>query len=140
MPRSSKADIRSRIDDYRDFFLNFIKSFGGDTKALLCHVTRNKDNLSGLYSILNMVIIRDSNSSNHPKNTNLLFYPLIGELRDLILEAGRAKTSSIFRHILEISDREEMTGEATAKKNELADLSELKRFKEEKTNRVMPIY
>ena len=63
----------------------------------------------------------------------------MGELRDPILEAGRAETSSIFRHILEISDREEMTGEATAKKNELADLSELERFKEERTNRAMPI-
>ena len=32
-----------------------------------------------------------------------------------------------------------MTGEATAKKNELADLSELERFKEQRTNRAMPI-
>jgi len=62
---------------------------------------------------------------NYPK-INLLFYPLIGELRDLILEVGRAKTSLIFRYILEISNREEMTSEVTTKKNELADLSELK--------------
>jgi hypothetical protein len=38
----------------------------------------------------------------------------MGELRDPILEAGRAETSSIFRHILEISGREEMTSKATA--------------------------
>jgi hypothetical protein len=32
-----------------------------------------------------------------------------------------------------------MTSKATAKKNKLADLSELERFKEERTNRAMPI-
>jgi hypothetical protein len=52
---------------------------------------------------------------------------LIRELQDLILKASRAETSLILRHILEISDREEMTGEATAKKNDLADLRELER-------------
>ena len=32
-----------------------------------------------------------------------------------------------------------MTSEVTTKKNELADLSELKQSKEERTNRVIPI-
>jgi len=61
------------------------------------------------------------------------------ELRDPILEASYAKTSLIFRYILEISNREEITSEVTTKKNELVDLSELEWFKEERINRVMPI-
>jgi hypothetical protein len=64
---------------------------------------------------------------------------LIRELQDPILKASHAETSSILRHILEISNREKITSKATTKKNKLADLSELKRFKEKRTNRAMPI-